>query len=395
MRDWWDSLETGDWIAIVGIFVAVIGVLVTGRNKKGNTITQTIHGNNGNVTNQQGKNNTFIQNQTINNGLTLEEYEEGLKRREKEIRAELEQAHAADRQVLERELSDIQQQLQDTTASYEAHIVSLKERIAQLEKLRDEFPDKVLDQAIEALRQGETEEADRLFQQVEEDSEKHIKRAAEAAFQRGKIAEEAIRYTNALEHYERSVQLQPDNPLYLNDAGVLLYKLGFYHKAIKYFEQVLASFLKTYGEDHPSVATSRNNLGMAWKTLGEYEKAIGYYERALASFLKIYGEDHPSVATSRNNLGGAWHALGENEKAIGYYEQALASDLKTYGENHPSVARDRNNLGMVWDSLGQYEKAIGYFEQALPTMEKFLGKDHPDTKTVKDNLDRARAALGN
>jgi len=46
-------------------------------------------------------NNTHIQHQTIHIGITFEEHEQGLKRSEAEIRAELEQAHAADRHVLE------------------------------------------------------------------------------------------------------------------------------------------------------------------------------------------------------------------------------------------------------------------------------------------------------
>jgi len=40
---------------------------------------------------------------------------------------------------------------------------------------------------------------------------------------------------------------------------------------------------------------------------------IGYYKQALASHLKTVGEDHPSVATSRHNLGsGRFGMLGEN-----------------------------------------------------------------------------------
>ena len=49
---------------------------------------------------------------------------------------------------------------------------------------------------------------------------------------------------------------------------------------------------------------------MAWHAKGEYGKAIEYYEKALKSDLKTFGEDHPNVATSWNNLGVAWQAKG-------------------------------------------------------------------------------------
>lgn len=239
---------------------------------------------------------THIDRQTNYYGITLEEHEQRLKQRETQVRAELEQAHAADRHVLETELRVIEQQLRNITASYQAHIANLTARIAQLETLRGEFPDALLNQTIEALQQGQTEKADSLFQQIEDEGENAIKRVAEAAFQRGKIAEDAIRYIDALEHYEKAVRLQPNNALYLNEAAEIHHILANHKKAIKYLESALTSQLKAKGENHPIVATTRNNLGEAYRQLGEYHKAIDYYEQALTSYLNSYEENHPSVS---------------------------------------------------------------------------------------------------
>ena len=397
LLEWWKSFRRGEKIALLTLLVGSIGVLGTWLGNQGDTINPSTNGGTANV--QTGiddihasvTSNTHIQHQTIH-GITLEQYEQGLKRREVEIRADLEQAHAADRQLLEIELRDIEQRLQDTQASYEAHIADLKERIAQLEQLRGEFPDGLLNQAIEALQQGEADKADRLFQQIEDEGEGHIKQIAEAAFQRGKIAQDAIRYADALEHYEKAVRLQQNNALYLNETGLLHLTLANNQKAIEYLELALASVLKTYGENHPHVAIYRNNLGGARDSLGEYREAIEFYELALASDLNTYGENHPHVARARNNLGEAWRQLGEYPKAIEYYEPALASFVKTYGEDHPHIATTRNNLGLAWYSLNEYRKAVEYFEQALATFEKFLGKDHPNTRTVRTNLDAAQTA---
>ena len=67
----------------------------------------------------------------------------------------------------------------------------------------------------------------------------------------------------------------------------------------------LASDLKTFGEDHRKVATSRNNLGSAWHSLDQYDKAIEYYELALTTFEKVFGVDHPSTKTVASNLARA------------------------------------------------------------------------------------------
>ncbi|PTN12049.1 tetratricopeptide repeat protein [Nitrosomonas aestuarii] len=141
-----------------------------------------------------------------------------------------------------------------------------------MEQLRGEFPDGLLDQAIEALQQGETDQADSLFQQIENEGEGHIKRVAEAAFQRGKIAQDAIRYTDALEHYENAVRLQPYNTLHLNEAGLLHHTLANYKKAIAYFELVLATLEKFLGKDHPNTRTVQTNLDAAQTALSQSQR---------------------------------------------------------------------------------------------------------------------------
>jgi hypothetical protein len=64
------------------------------------------------------------------NGITLEQYEAGLKRREQEIRSELVQANAADKEkraLLEKQLSDIQAKL----ANSDAALQNYKSKLAQ------------------------------------------------------------------------------------------------------------------------------------------------------------------------------------------------------------------------------------------------------------------------
>jgi tetratricopeptide (TPR) repeat protein len=330
---------------------------------------------------------------TIITGIPFETYKADLADKEKEIRQLLVDAALSkrDRAALEKQLVDVEALRLDERASYEAHIKDLEERIKRLDHLTGQVPEKLIDEAKEALAHDDTAKADQLFRQVEEQADPHIIAAAEAAYQRGKLAEDAINYKAAFEHYQRAVQLAPDNGEYLSTAGLIAGTLANYAKAIEWGEQALASDLKTYGETHPTVAIRRNNLGLAWHDLGEYQKAIGYYEQALASDLKTYGEVHPAVARDRNNLGLAWYNLGEYQKAIGYYEQALASDLKTYGEVHSTVAIRCNNLGRAWCALGQYQKAIGYHEQAVTVSEKALGSDHPTTKKIANNLTLAKA----
>ena len=328
-------------------------------------------------------------------GLTLQQYEAGLKRLEKEVETRFVRAQDNDRQHLETQLHAIQVHLQNIEHSYQEHIEDLRKRIAQLESIQGQVPDELLSQTQHALADGDTEQVDRLLHQMETQTANANKITAEANNQRCQIAEDEIRYRQAFTLCQQAVQLAPDRTDYLSDLADLTHTLGEYEKAVEYYEQALASYLKTYGEDHPGVAISRNNLGATWDSLGEYKKAIGYYEQALASDLKTYGEDHPDVAIDRNNLGMAWLALGDYKKAIGYLEQALTSDLKTYGEDHPQVATYQNNLGGAWHAVGEYKKANDYLEQALAGFEKVLGENHPNTRGVRANYQQLLADIQN
>ena len=234
-----------------------------------------------------------------------------------------------------------------------------------------------LEKALKLLASGRLPEAQALLSRFEKEEDQEIERIAKIRFSRAQVYELELDYPNALKYYERAVQLTPENTLYLNDAGFMQHKMGYYDKAIEYYEKALESDLKSFGPEHPKVATYWNNLGEAWRAKGEYDKAIDYYEKALASDLKSFGPEHPDVAIDWNNLGEAWRAKGDYDKAIEYFEKALASDLKSFGPEHPDVAIDWNNLGLAWKSKGEYDKAIDYYEKALVNLLRNYSYQHP------------------
>ena len=80
-----------------------------------------------------------------------------------------------------------------------------------------------MEQARKALAQGETGAAEKLVppglgERAQSRQRRH-RQAAEAAYQLGVLAESRIDYGQADQYYRQAVQLQPDNPGYLNAAG--------------------------------------------------------------------------------------------------------------------------------------------------------------------------------
>ena len=189
--------------------------------------------------------------------------------------------------------------------SYIAHVRSLKEWIEQLETIRRQVPEELLASAQTALAEGNTQKADRFLEQIENEALAMLKVAGEAAFHRGNIALNEVRYQEALEHFKHAVQRVPENGAYLNNLGLVEYVLGRHHTGSKHLERALAIDLKTHDKEHPAVANIRGALGVAWQRLGEYETAIESYEQALPILESHHGADDRYAIYIRENLSVA------------------------------------------------------------------------------------------
>ena len=212
---------------------------------------------------RRGRDSPTESGRDINIGITLEEHDESLKRREQEIREEIKEASEKDQeriQTLETQLNAIDQKLSNPEQDLEDHKELLEGTEQALERQPGLMPEE-LEQARTALNKGNTDKAEELFEKVLEMEEKSIERAAEASFQLGLLARDRVDYEKAWQALTRAAELAPDNPPYLNNAGLMADILGRYDIAIDYFEKALASDLKTFGPEHPNVATYWNNLG--------------------------------------------------------------------------------------------------------------------------------------
>ncbi|QWR77938.1 tetratricopeptide repeat protein [Candidatus Magnetomonas plexicatena] len=65
----------------------------------------------------------------------------------------------------------------------------------------------------------------------------------------GIVSAMEIKYQEALVYYEKTVELDPQNALYLNDTGCIYHTLGQYQKAIDYF----ISFSRAVAVEHRKI----------------------------------------------------------------------------------------------------------------------------------------------
>ena len=209
-------------------------------------------------------------------------------------------------------------------------------------------------------------------------------------------------YNKAKEVYLRQISLSeeifgadhPSTATSYNNIGQVYYRQGAHDKALEYYLNALEIRERTLGKDHPDTAISYNNIGQVYYRQGAYEKALEYFMMALEIDEKALGKDYPSTATSYNNIGQVYYRQGAYEKALEYFMMALEIDEKALGKDYPSTATSYNNIGQVYYRQGAYEKALECYLNALKIRERTLGKDHPDTATSYNNIGLVYYTLG-
>jgi len=311
---------------------------------------------------QNAKEDTFFH-------IPLEEYEKGLKDQEKEIKQLFENFGSYEKELAQRKLDHIRGKLSNIKKSYEDYINGFRERITRLKSL------------------SEQEKSDLLNQ-----SEDQNKFAAEANYQRCIAEQNENEYYKAFFLCERSVQLAPNNLLYLNQAGILASKLSLYNTAIEYHTKALSKSRSNniQGDE----ATELGNLGNIYYNLGQYEKAIEFFENALSSSAKVRDEIKVDWADVHNKLGLIFKERKEYDKALLHFEQSKMLNAKYLSEKDPKLAIDFYNIGSTYGSLGQHRKAIEYYEQSLELNIELTGENTAQVAMASNNLGTSWQLLG-
>jgi tetratricopeptide (TPR) repeat protein len=344
-------------------------------------------------------------------GITLEQYEAGLKRRAEEIRTdEVEKriqlqkllglteratsaekdglraqiaAVEAEKRALEAESKGVADRLTNLQASYDGLVQKLAEANAALEAFAPLISKDAFAQAQAMLSRGDVLGAERKFVEIA-DTVRNIRERADvvearAIFEAGKLAEERVDWRAANAHYARAARLQPSNWQYARRAGRLSRMMGDYATAASFNEATLTFVTSAFGPDAAETATALNNLALTYQSLARYMEAEPLYRRAIEIDEKVLGKGHPGVGRDYNNLAVLLQAQGKHDQAEPLYRRAMEISEKVHGKNHPTTAIHYSNVAFLLRAQGKYEQAEPLFRRAIEIDEKVLGKDHPTT----------------
>ncbi len=151
-----------------------------------------------------------------------------------------------------------------------------------------------------------------------------------------------LRYWNDSETlFRHAVQVTDRNYLAYNNLGFFLSGRGNADEAMEDYQKSL--------EINPNYQDAQNNLGHALAAKGRYAEAIARYEAALRI--------NPNLVEAHNNLGNALSDTGKLEEAIAHYLKAL--------QIRPDDEDAHNNLGVARAMQGRLEEAAQILGEAV------------------------------
>src|ERR1700744_2226433 len=150
------------------------------------------------------------------------------------------------------------------------------------------------------------------------------------------------------------VVAQADELPALHAKVIELENSGRYAEAIGFAQRELAIQEKTFGPDHPDVATSLNQLAQLYGKQGRYPDAEPMLKRARAIWEKTLGPNNVKVGAAISNLAELYRSEGRNAEAEPLFKQSLSIQEKGLGRDHPNVAATLRALAVLCSTEGRY-----------------------------------------
>jgi tetratricopeptide (TPR) repeat protein/S1-C subfamily serine protease len=194
------------------------------------------------------------------------------------------------------------------------------------------------------------------------------------------IFRELGKYDDALRSIDIAIQLEPNDPILLNEKGGLFSNKKQYQDAIVLFDSLInikpeASYYYNRGiaksdlrqkqaaitdydraiAINPNYSEAYINRGIAKSALEQKQAAIADYDRAIAI--------NPNYSQAYYNRGVAKSALGQKQAAITDYDRAIAIN--------PNFSEAYFNRGVAKSALGQKQEAITDYDRAIAINSNF------------------------
>ena len=190
---------------------------------------------------------------------------------------------------------------------------------------------------------------------------------------------------------QRFGNIHPSVAKSLNNLASLYYCQGKYRESEILYLQSLNLWKQILGNEqlfheHIHVAQSFNNLGVLYRSQGRYQESEVVLQEALDFCKQIFGNEHLYVASILNNLSVLYAYQKKHEQAEFFLQQALDIRKKLLENDNFYVASSVCNLGVIYLSQGMYEEAESLLKQSLENYQCLFGNEHLNIAFPLENL---------
>jgi tetratricopeptide (TPR) repeat protein len=352
------------------------------------TSTDKTSSNSNNIAGNTFNKSTVKIEQNITSGYTIEQHEKSLKDREASLRKDLEQAHDADKKLILLQLATAEEKRMNIQKSYEDTKAENKKLNLALNELKSKNPQIAVQQFVDAqsaLQKGDNSIADKVFKDIENAAEESIVNAANAAYQRARIANNSFRWKDALELASKANRLQPKNEVYLSFYADMLLYTGDSLQAQKLYEQSLQLNNEKYGANSLEAAYQHNRLAQAYAN-SDFTKAEFHNKEAIRIAKSQNPIDNLFLGNLHSNIAGLYQKNGNFSEAESKHLLAITTHKKALPTSYPDLSIDYNNLAGLYRLQDKFNEAEKYYREAIDIDEKVLPVGHPSLSGHYDNL---------
>ena len=219
--------------------------------------------------------------------------------------------------------------------------------LKKLKEISDETKDKELEDKIplyEALYEGSQKLHNRKFEEALESFNKALEinpKNESALSWKGTALGNLGKHEEALSVFNSVLEINPKNESAMLWIGAVLSNMGKHEEALSVFNSVL--------EINPKNESALSNKGVALGNLGKYEETLSVFNLVL----EINPKDEYALSWKGTALGN----LGKHEEALSVFNSVL--------EINPKNESALPNKGIALGNLGKHEEALSVLNSVL------------------------------
>jgi tetratricopeptide (TPR) repeat protein len=183
----------------------------------------------------------------------------------------------------------------------------------------------------------------------------------------------------SLSNYQNSSQIVATH----YNLGLAYLELGDDRNADEHRKQADFNLINSSQINNPLLIAMTDSLKAKIQIAhGDYSNAFKSLEEALAIKKKELSSEHPSIASTLNEMGIVQEKMGNDEKAFEYFTQALEICQKYLLSNHFDLAQYHANIGRIHYKREQYKLALKHFELALKIITDSAREENDNISTL-------------